>query len=621
MINAVKAWIPQMALVALLGAGAFWDGLYAPAQQLVPAAVLALVTLQLRGGASLSRLEAAGLLLIGAGVAASLVAPASAGSAAHGPMLLAVWALAFLLGRQLAPAGVLEGTLARIWAVTAPLMVFGGIAAMSYLPLHHSARLASFLGYPIAVGVLGMLGLAGALPDLQAGRWWAAALACGSAAGLFLSGSRGVWAAALLLGAYLLWAAPGLLRRAFWPVAGALAAALWAGPAVAARSPLPALMAVALACLTVLLVDRFHQRRAVHAGAAALWVAALAAAPGWGWFLGRATALSLAEGSSVERLTFFRDGFALAQQLPWGAGHRAWAALHLQASSYGYYSGEVHSALLEMLLSFGWLGGAGFALLLGGFLLRLRRGRGWAPGRAAVLGGLGALGVHALVDWDLSYALFAVPLWVGFGLAEPRDRTLLLPFSVRAGLAGLTLAFTVILGAGDIATDLAQRALGAGATAQAYRHASLAVTVNPWNDLSHAAHGQALAALGEREAALGAYARARRLGPFEPWYTELHARELLMAGRWQEAAAAYRELVRLWPWYVPAYEAALEAHMEMSLRAAMSGDQRLVAELRESGQAILSALEQQKAKEPPRIPRPPMRVETPTVERGYSFYR
>lgn len=622
MMNTENAWVPAAALMALLGAGAFWDGLYGSAQQLVPAAVLALVSLQLRSGTALSRPEAVGLLLLLAGVGGSLVAPASAGSAAHGPALLAMWVLAFLLGRHCAASGALERSLGRTWAFTAPLMVFGGLVAMSYLPVHHSARLASFLGYPIAVGMLGLLGLAGALPDLQAGRWWAAGLACGSAAGLLLSGSRGVWAAAFVLGLYLLWMAPGLLRRAFWPAAGALAAALWAGPAVAARAPLVGLTAVLLACLTVLLVDRFRQHGAAHLGAALAWVAAVAVAPGWGWLMGRATALSLAEGSSVERLAFFRDGLALVRQWPWGAGHRGWAALHLQGSSYGYYSAEVHSSLLDMTLSFGWLGGLGFALLLGLFFVRLRHGRDWTPVRVAVLGGLGALGLHSLVDWDLSYGLFAVPLWIGFGLAAPeRPLAVTIPFPVRAGLAGVTLAGVVLLGAGDLAGEAAQRALAAGAPEKAYLHAGLGVTVNPWSDLNHGLSGQALAAMGEREAALGALSRARQLNPYEPWYAELNARELLMARRWPEAAAAYRELVGLWPWHVPVYEAALEAHMEMSLRAAMDGDDQLLTALRASAQEILAALEAQKAREPVKIPRPRMQVDTPAVERATRFYR
>src|SRR5690606_5448942 len=107
--------------------------------------------------------------------------------------------------------GEAEVALSRFWAVTGALMAFGGLLLISFTPPHHSGRLASFLGYPIAVGMLGLLGLAGSLPDLAAGRTWAAALALGCGLGLLLSGSRGVWLAALLLAAFLWWAARPLV--------------------------------------------------------------------------------------------------------------------------------------------------------------------------------------------------------------------------------------------------------------------------------------------------------------------------------------------------------------------------------------------------------------------------
>ncbi len=611
-------------LFGLLGAGAFWDGLYGLGQQLALTAGLAVIAFFVRGATALSRLECAALLLLAGGAAYSLRNPAVAGVAAHGPVILLGWFLAMSLGRRLAHSAVLDRTLAHLWAVVGTLMVFGGLAAMSYTPLHHSGRLASFLGYPIAVGVLGMLGAMGSLLPSREGRWWAPLLLFGNGTAVLLSGSRGVWAVCLLLLLYLAWAAPDLVRRAWWPVAAALPAVLWIGPAVVERNVPAALIAFVSGCLTVLIVERFREnpgwRRWVWGLSGLVWLAALAAAPGWGWFLGRATAIPLTEGSSVERLTFLRDGLALFLQHPWGAGYRAWAALHLQGASYAYYSAEVHSAPLDFSLSFGWPGLAGFLLLLLLMGRGLARGRALSPERLVVLAGLGALALHALIDWDLSYGLFAVPLWIGFGLNTPQTAPVRIPFPALAAAAGVTVAAVIPLAAGNLFTWRAEAALEALALPAAHRHAAMAAMVAPWNDRSYAILGQALSRMGDNEAAIAAFLRARELAPYEPWYAELLAKQLHRSGQFRAAAEAYRELVRLWPWHVPAYETALGAHIDMAMRAELQGDVQLAAALKESGRAILEALARQKAIEPPERPRKAIQVDTPVIRQARAYF-
>ncbi|HYF91779.1 MAG TPA: hypothetical protein VD969_06005 [Symbiobacteriaceae bacterium] len=604
-------------MVLLLGAGAFWDGLYAPGQQLAATAAASLLVAFAGGTAPLTTLEAVLLTVFGAAALISLRAPAAAGAAAHGPLIAAGWLLAFWLGRRLADETWVQRTLCWLWAVLGPLMVFGGLAAMSYLPVHHSGRLASFLGYPIAVGALGLLGIAGSLPLLAGGRRWAPFLAWGNGVAILLSGSRGVWAAALVLAVYLAWANRGLIRPLWWPIAGALAAALWIGPAVAARAPLPALLAFLLIGLTVILAGWFPRFSFVAVPA---WVVSMAfAAPGWRWLGGRAAALS--DGSSIERMTFLKDGLKMAADLPGGAGFKAWTALHLQGASYGYYSAEAHSAPIDLTLAFGWLGGLVFLVLLMRFLVGLRHGRAWDGWRLGALTGLGALALHALVDWDLSYGLFAMPLWLGFGLVSPPGAGRRWPHGAAAALAGLATAGAVVVGAGDAATVLAQRALDAARPDAAARHAALAVALTPWNDLARAQQGRALSALDRTEEAVAAFAVARRYGAFEPWYAELQARELLRAGRPAAAAAAYREFVRLWPWYVPAYEAALSAHIDMLFRADLAGDRATAAEIAASGREILGQLDRQKAKEPAGRPRQPMNLDTPTIRQAKEVFK
>lgn len=632
----MKAGHLYAGLLVLLGAGAFWDGLYAPAQHLLVTAALAAALLLVREepGASgrapaVSLDEAIALALFAAAVLLSLVRPSAAGVAAHGPAVAAGWLLAFRLGRT--GSERLAGGLARLWFWLGPLMAFGGLAAFSYLPPHHSGRLAAFLGYPVALGVLGMLGMAGGAaaargihPALAGLLWFGNGLA------VLLSGSRGVWAACIVL-ALLLWRRGGLngLRRAEQMALAPLAAALWAGPAVVGGQAEVAWIAVLSIGLTLILANSFQQRWVRPLADVAFGAAALLA-PGWGWLLGR-TALPLTEGSSVERLTFLRDGWKMMAEHPLGAGYRAWASLHLQGASYGYYSAEAHSALIDIGLAFGWAGAAAFLWLLGRMVWQTARppapnGEVAVPGAAlpAVLAGLSALGIHALIDWDLSYSLFAVPLWLGFGLAGPGRWGLpfRLPTAAVRALAGLTLALCAVLGTGDLSIWLGERALHRAEAPAALRYGRLASGVNPWNDAAHALRGRALSALGQAEPALAAIGRARQLNPREPWYAELQARELAGAGpgRWREAGAAYRESVRLWPWHLPAYESALDHLMDLTLRASLLGDENLAADLRRYGRAILEQLEETKAREPAATPRKPLDLNSPALTRLRSFF-
>jgi len=114
--------------------------------------------------------------------------------------------------------------------------------------------------------------------------------------------------------------------------------------------------------------------------------------------------------------------------------------------------------------------------------------------------------------------------------------------------------------------------------------------------------------------------QARRLAPYEPWYAQLEARELRAAGRVREAARAYRDLVALWPWHVPAYETALQVHVTMLLEAEWRGDAGLVDAIMQSGRAILAQLDRQKASEPPNMPRAPMAVDTPVIQQARAVF-
>lgn len=609
----------RLVVLLLLAGGTLWEGLYTPVAQVAATGVLATAVLALGGRAVWSRKEIALWGAFGLAVALSLLKPAAAGTAVHGPLVAAGWVLAFTLGRIVtAEKEWLEALLARIWSWSGPVVVIGGMLLLPYQAVHHSGRLASVLGYPIAVGALGMLGLAGCLGLAGSSgrrRWVEPLLLYGNMLAILLSGSRGVWAASAVL-LIVLSLRLHVLRSLLVPGLLAVAAALWAGPAIAQGQSLVGVIVSVVMGLTILVAPRFRSQAWIYAVIAlVLW-----RAPGWSWLLGRAA--TLAEGSSIERLTFLRDGLTMVIQHPLGAGFRAWHPLHLQGASYGYYSTEAHSALVDLTLAFGWLGGAAFLGFLVVFLVRLGRPKAWSPVRTAILAGLAGLALHGLLDWTLSYALFAIPLWMGVGLSRTRSEPgVVVPRSVLGVFAGICLAAAVWLASSDVFTNLAQTEMSVGNHEAAGRHAAMAVAIQPWNDVAYATLAQANGADGGSQEALGAVARARQLGPHEPWYATLEGELLRSAGRPAEAAEAFRDAALLWPWEVNAYETALSAMIEMSLSAQIRGDLGVVDQIDAIGAGLLQSLDRQRRREPIRTPRKPMELKTAAIMQARAFFQ
>lgn len=242
------------------------------------------------------------------------------------------------------------------------------------------------------------------------------------AAALLLSESRGAWlAAALASAAALLWK-----RQLCMPLllAGAapVAAAAWLYRQLArtglAVEPVSGLLLLAGLWGAALLGGAWLCRR--RTGTAGGWLAARAAL---------AAALWTAAGSAVllqvsERITgpsstvaarglFYRDAWKLAAEAPWlGRGGGTWRSTYLAAQSRPYVGSQVHSGYLDLLLN---LGGAGLAVIL---LLLLAAGWLVAAGAPRLLPPLLALALHSAVDFDWSYGLVWLLLFLLPALAR-----------------------------------------------------------------------------------------------------------------------------------------------------------------------------------------------------------
>ncbi|SDN20217.1 O-antigen ligase family protein [Paenibacillus jilunlii] len=242
------------------------------------------------------------------------------------------------------------------------------------------------------------------------------------AAALLLSESRGAWlAAALASAAALLWkrqlCAPLLLAGAAPMAAAALLYRQLARTGLAVE-PVSGLLLLAGLWGAALLGGAWLCRRrtgaaggghAARAGlAAALWTAA-----------GSAVLLQVSErihgpsSTVAARGLFYRDAWKLAAEAPWlGRGGGTWRSTYLAAQSRPYVGSQVHSGYLDLLLN---LGGVGLAVIL---LLLLAAGWLVAAGAPRLLPPLLALAIHSAVDFDWSYSLVWLLLFLLPALAR-----------------------------------------------------------------------------------------------------------------------------------------------------------------------------------------------------------
>ncbi len=124
----------------------------------------------------------------------------------------------------------------------------------------------------------------------------------------------------------------------------------------------------------------------------------------------RITQINFMDMSVQERLTFYRDAFKIIKDNPiLGIGGAGWASIFMSYQSYGYYSTQVHSWLMQVWLEGGTLALGALLMAVGSFAamyFRLRKLLAPADGLlltgAAV--GSGTIFLHSLIDFNLSLA-------------------------------------------------------------------------------------------------------------------------------------------------------------------------------------------------------------------------
>jgi O-antigen ligase len=453
-----RAVVAVAAACLLLGptALAFFSGGYFAEPRLVAAIVawLLVLGLVLTGPAPLpralpGRLALAGLVLIAAWSALSLLWAPLGGPAVQNVQRLVLYVGAFLVAagvlRELAVARAVEPALAAgATAVIAYGLSGRLLPGIVHLSRSESAggRLEQPITYWNAEGALAAMGLvlcarlAGDPSRPRAVRAAAAAAVAPLGAGVYLSYSRGAIAVAILGLLVLVALAPTRAQLT------AVAVALGTGAAAAlACEPFPyvaslegrprggtavLLILAGLAAAAALATLRRDSRAAEElrwrrrlAPAAALAVAAVAAGLVAGGLGERASASELAAQAGAERLTtassnryeYWRVGLkAFAEHPLDGLGSGGFRVFWLRERDIRETVKDTHSLEVEMAAELGLAGLAGFLLMTGGAIAAARRAlrsdralyAGWC---AAALVWL----LHASIDWDWQLPAVTLP--------------------------------------------------------------------------------------------------------------------------------------------------------------------------------------------------------------------
>ncbi|MHB8170656.1 MAG: O-antigen ligase family protein [Thermincolia bacterium] len=315
-------------------------------------------------------------------------------------------------------------------------------------------------------------------------------------------------------------------------------------------------------------------------GAGLLWLNA-----GSGIFA-RWQEFSLNSHSVQERLYLYKDAWKIISAHPvFGAGAWGWDSLYLNIQSYAYYAENVHNDYLQLMVETGMVGLAAFLLTWGLFIYYLKktlrettgetRRLLWTAGTGAVL-----IGVHSMLDFNLSFSSQALLLWLFFALPAALDKCN--PFKVnpraaKVSLTAIVLLLTLMVGllgsfyVGSRLFAQGVEALDQGDVVTARKFFRRAIALDPYKTNTAISLAQVNLALveGRDGAALDEalyYARKTvSLRPSEPLGHFVLATALFRRGEADQGISELEAYVRSQPNLLTAYEELAKGYNQVGL--------------------------------------------------------
>lgn len=302
----------------------------------------------------------------------------------------------------------------------------------------------------------------------------------------------------------------------------------------------------------------------------------------------RIASISFGERSVQGRLSFYRDALKMIKDRPiigWGGG--GWKAAYFAYQSYRYFTTEVHSFFLQLMVETGILGLIAFLAVQVLIIRNIASNKVDDPVRGtvnwSVLSSAFAVLGHSAVDFNLSLSAVAIYLWALFGFAAAEGASSATAERKRPidtgsyaiWVAGI-LALIFVLGSGTLYAGYAygQKAVGtlrngdiAGAK-EAFEKASKydPLTASFKADLSQIYDiiGGQKGSEEYKEKAEKLREEAVALDPYNAKMKTLLAATYLREGRLEDGLSLLEEAARLNPYNITVWETLAEGYEKVA---------------------------------------------------------
>lgn len=305
--------------------------------------------------------------------------------------------------------------------------------------------------------------------------------------------------------------------------------------------------------------------------------------------INRILSISLEETSASGRFTFYRDAFSIIKDHPIiGTGGGGWAAVYFGYQSHLYWSNQVHNYFMQVWVETGTLGLLAVlsVWILVIFAVVKYYKSGHVPEDKQLLWGTfisaAALGIHSIIDFNLSLGAVALYLWFLFGIingmtsaqtdAEKRKKDTYSPltsyYAWSLAVSALIFAVSLTLFAGHNWGQKGIAFLTAGevqAAEEAFKRAS---KYDPMTASFRADRGQILAVIGNSleseellEEAEKELKKAVSLDKYNPRLNAHLGAFYLRRGNIEQGLKYLEKATALHPYNVTYHEALSEAYV------------------------------------------------------------
>ncbi|ADL07263.1 O-antigen ligase family protein [Thermosediminibacter oceani] len=302
----------------------------------------------------------------------------------------------------------------------------------------------------------------------------------------------------------------------------------------------------------------------------------------------RLSSISFGEFSFQGRLSFYRDALKIIKEHPvLGIGGGGWKSAYFAYQSYRYFTTEVHSFFLQLMVETGIIGLLTFlavlVLIIRNMIIsninKVDDQKHSALNTAALSSAVAILG-HSAVDFNMSLPAVAIYLWALLGIAATIDGGATIPVAKRGQPAskfyatwvvcGITLLF--ILGSWTLYTGYsygqkAVRAIQSGDIAGAKEAFEKASKYDPFAASFKADLSQIYDIIGEqgknkefKDKALKLREEAAAMEPYNAKLKSLLAATYLREGRLEEGLSLLEEAAKLNPYNISVWEALAEGY-------------------------------------------------------------